>query len=129
MYAKQSCNLRASWSTESDKVGYLDAGQEVTVIGVGDNGWSKINYNGKEVYVATRLLQAEPLEEEKEEETPEETEEEVPEETTEDELATIKETVGVLPEVGNNVAVYTYAILAIFATVVAGYGIYYTNKK
>lgn len=126
MYAKQSCNLRASWSTDSDKVGYLDEGQEVTRIGVGENGWSKINYNGKEVYVATRLLQAEPLEEEEEEtETPEET----PEDTTNDELATIKEAVGVLPEVGNNVAVYIYAILAIIATVVAGYGIYYTNKK
>ena len=127
MYAKQSCNLRASWSTDSDKVGYLDAGQEVTRIGVGENGWSKISYNGKEVYVATRLLQAEPLEEEEsEEETPEE---ETPEETTNDELATIKEAVGVLPEVGNNIAVYIYAILAITPSVIAGYGIYYTNKK
>lgn len=126
MYAKQSCNLRASWSTDSDKVGYLDAGEEVTRIGIGENGWSKINYNGKEVYVATRLLQAEPLEEE-EEET--ETTEETPEDTTDDELATIKEAVGVLPEVGNNVAIYIYAILAVIATIVAGYGIYYTNKK
>lgn len=127
MYAKQSCNLRASWSTESDKVGYLDEGQEVTRIGVGENGWSKIKYNGKDVYVATRLLQSEPLEEEKEDE-PEPTEE-TPENTTNDELATIKEAVGVLPEVGNNVAIYIYIIFAVIAVASAGYGIYYTNKK
>lgn len=128
MYAKQSCNLRASWSTESDKVGYLDAGQEVTRIGVADNGWSKINYNGKEVYVATRLLQTEPVEEEPEETEPENPEE-TPENTTNDELAKIKEEIGVLPEVGNNVAVYIYIVLVVVAIAIAGYGIYYTNKK
>lgn len=125
MYATQNCNLRASWSTNSDKVGYLEAGQEVTRIGVADNGWSKIKVDGKEVYVATRLLQSEPLEEEK----PEETEENPEEPETTDELATIKEQIGVLPEVGNNVTVYIYAVLAIIMTLISVYGIYYTNKK
>lgn len=128
MYATQSCNLRASWSTDSDKVGYLDAGQEVTRIGVGDNGWSKINYNGKEVYVATRLLQSEPLKEEEEKE-PDENTDETQENTVDDELATIKEKIGVLPEVGNNVAVYIYTIFAVVAVAISLYGIYYTNKK
>lgn len=127
MYAKQSCNLRASWSTSSDKVGYLDAGQEITVVGVADNGWSKIKYNGKEVYIATRLLQTEPVEEEPEEKEPEE-----PEASTtnsSEELAEIKKDIGVLPEVGNNISVYTYIIFAVMALAMAGYGIYYTNKK
>lgn len=127
MYAKQSCNLRASWSTSSDKVGYLDVGQEVTVVGVADNGWSKIKYNGKEVYIATRLLQAEQVEEE-----PEEKESEEPETTDVDttaELAEIKEEVGVLPEVGNNISVYAYAIFALVATIASVYGVYYINKK
>lgn len=124
MYAKQSCNLRASWSTDSEKVGYLNAGQEVTRVGVAENGWSIIKYNGKEVYVATRLLQSEPLEEDTEE----------PEENTEDtentdELTTLKEQIGVLPEVGNNVAVYIYSVLAVTVFAIASYGIYYTNKK
>lgn len=127
MYAKQSCNLRASWTTESDKVGYLDAGQEVTRIGVADNGWSKIKYNNKEVYVATRLLQEEPLEEKEDEVEEEPTEE--PKDVTKEELATIKEEIGVLPEVGNNVAVYVYSVIAAIVLIVAGYGIYYTNKK
>lgn len=126
MYAKQSCNLRASWSTNSDKVGYLDAGQEVTVIGVAENGWSKIKYNGKEVYIATRLLQSEPVEEEPEEPEAEEPEKE---QDTSEELAEIKEAVGVLPEVGNNVSVYVYVVFAIFATIVSVYGMYYIKKK
>ncbi len=132
MYAKQSCNLRASWSTESDKVGYLDEGQEVTRVGVADNGWSKIKYNGSEVYVATRLLQTEPIEEEPEEEEEERPEEPKPEETentNDEELAEIKEEIGVLPEVGNNIAIYIYAVLAIIASVGASYGVYYTNKN
>lgn len=133
MYAKQSCNLRASWTTDSDKVGYLDEGQEVTRVGVADNGWSKIKYNGSEVYVATRLLQTEPIEEkepEESEEEPEENDTEEPENTTNDEaLAEIKNEIGVLPEVGNNIAVYIYAMLAIIALIGAGYGVYYTNKK
>lgn len=128
MYATQSCNLRASWSTDSDKVGYLDAGQEVTRIGVGDNGWSKINYNGKEVYVATRLLQSEPLKEEEEKE-PDENTDDTQENTVDDELATIKEKIGVLPEVGNNIAVYIYTTFAVVAVAISLYGIYYTNKK
>ena len=37
MYATQNCNLRKSWSTDSEKVGYLEKGQEVTRIGVADN--------------------------------------------------------------------------------------------
>lgn len=134
MYAKQSCNLRASWTTDSDKVGYLNAGQEVTRIGVTDNGWSKLKYDNKEVYVASRLLQEEPLEEEKEEEPKEEPKEDEKTNTTTnpnitDDIATIKEKVGVLPEVGNNVAVYVYSVVAVIVSAVAGYGIYYTNKK
>lgn len=127
MYAKQSCNLRASWSTSSDKVGYLDAGQEVTVVGVADNGWSKIKYNGKEVYIATRLLQSEAVEEEPEEKEPEEPETTTPD--TSEELKEIKEVVGVLPEVGNNISVYVYLVFAIVATILSIYGIYYINKK
>lgn len=126
MYAKQSCNLRASWSTSSDKVGFLNAGQEITRIGIADNGWSKIKYNGKEVYIATRLLQSEPVEEEPEEQEPEEPEDET---NSSEELAAIKEEIGVLPEVGNNISVYTYILLAVIATAISVYGIYYTNKK
>ena len=64
MYAIQDCNLRKSWSTDSDKVGYLKKGEEVTRLGVADNGWSKIKHNGSEVYVATRLLSSDEPEEE-----------------------------------------------------------------
>lgn len=74
LYAIQDCNLRKSWSTDSDKVGYLTTGQEVTRTGIADNGWSRINNNGQVVYVASRLLTAEKPEEKPEEELPEEPE-------------------------------------------------------
>lgn len=137
MYATQNCNLRSSWSTSSDKVGYLEKGQEVTRIGVSSNGWSKIKYNGKEVYVATRLLQSDPVDDEEDENnvTNETNETNVVNNNTtvdanvSNEIAEIKEEIGVLPEVGRNVAVYVFSGLAIILASVACYGIYYTNKE
>ena len=62
--AKQNCNIRASWSVDSEKVGYLVKGQSVERTGYADNGWSRILYNGKTVYIASRLLSVDKPEEE-----------------------------------------------------------------
>jgi len=56
VYAKKSINVRSSWSTSSSKVGGLSKDQEVTRTGIGDNGWSRISYNGKTAYVSTSLI-------------------------------------------------------------------------
>ena len=120
MYASQNCNLRKSWSTESDKAGYLTQGQEVTRIGVLDNGWSKIKYSGGEAYVATRLLVSEKPEETNETNTVDD--QNVVDNTTIDnrtELQIIQDEVGVLPEVGRNVATYIYKIIALCAVVLS----------
>lgn len=56
VYATTSVNVRASYSADSDKVGSLSSGASVTRTGVGDNGWSRIIYNGNEAYVSSDYL-------------------------------------------------------------------------
>jgi uncharacterized protein YgiM (DUF1202 family) len=56
VYATTSVNVRASYSADSDKVGSLSAGASVTRTGVGNNGWSRIIYNGNEAYVSSDYL-------------------------------------------------------------------------
>ena len=140
MYAIQDCNLRKSWSTDSDKVGYLKKGQEVTRIGVANNGWSKIKNNGAEVYVATRLLSDEEPEDEPEEtntatnEVANEVSNTATNETAvtnKTELEQIKDEIGVLPEVGHNVATSIFKIVLVIAVLLAVvvYRVYYKLNK
>jgi len=143
LYAKQNCNLRKSWSTDSEKVGYLVKGQAVERTGYADNGWSRIIYNGQTVYVASRLLVVEKPEEDKKDENVtnitnttnttnlnvvNETNE--PSELTEEEkLKRIAEEVGVLPEVGNNIANVIFVIVTMLAIAIVFIGVYYLKNK
>lgn len=146
LYAKQDCNLRASWTTDSDKVGYLKKGQEVKRTGYADNGWSRILYNGKTVYVASRLLVVEKPEE-KEENTVSNTtntaKNEVKNQVNNNVLANntinkvkneaeilneIKEEIGVLPEVGTNAANIAYIVVTFIAICGMAAGIIYVKK-
>lgn len=54
--AKELTNLRTAATTKSDIVVALKNGEIVTRIGVGKNGWSKLQYNGKTVYAITSYL-------------------------------------------------------------------------
>ena len=135
LYAKQSCNLRASWSTDSEKVGYLLKGQPVERTGYAENGWSRILYEGKTVYVASRLLVVEKPEEDKVENKVEN--ETVIDSTVinenvavsqEEMLNIIKEEVGVLPEVGTNAANVAYVVVTMIAMSGVVAGIIYTKK-
>ncbi|MBR2704597.1 MAG: cadherin-like beta sandwich domain-containing protein [Clostridia bacterium] len=56
MYATGDINVRKSYSADSDKIGSLKAGDKVTRIAKGDNGWSKVSYNGSTGYIKTSLL-------------------------------------------------------------------------
>ena len=56
MYAKQSVNLRSGPSTDFEKVGSLTTNQEVTVTGIADTGWYRINYNGGVAFVSNNYL-------------------------------------------------------------------------
>ena len=112
MYVQERCNIRASYSVESDRVGGLDVGTEVTVIAEYSNGWYKIKYGGEEAYIKAGILRSTPpvVEEPEEEPTEEETKpEDLPEPTENQEeidsdYAELINEIGVLPEVGHNIA-------------------------
>lgn len=129
MYAVQDCNVRENWTTDSNKVGYLKEGQEIKRTGIGENGWSKIDYNGKVAYVATRLLSKEKpdLEENEIDNNTVDNNTVVNEENVVDNelLGTLQNEIGVIPEVGNNYSEYAY----IFVSLVALIGVLYISYK
>ena len=54
--AKEVTNLRTAATTKSDIVISLKNGETVTRIGIGSNGWSKLQYNGQIVYAISSYL-------------------------------------------------------------------------
>ena len=54
--AKEVTNLRAAATTKSDIVISLKNGETITRIGIGSNGWSKLQYNGQIVYAISSYL-------------------------------------------------------------------------
>lgn len=130
VYALKNCNVRSSCSTSANnKIGGLQVGEQVTRTGVSSE-WSRITYNGKTAYVASNLLTT------KEPEDKNEVDNEVTNEVVENEidenqieLDSIRNEIGVLPEVGNNIAVELYFIVTVFAIAIVSGSLYYINKK
>jgi hypothetical protein len=59
VYATSTVNIRASYSTSSDKLGSLSQGSSITRTGIGTGeaeGWSQVNYNGKTCYIKSNFL-------------------------------------------------------------------------
>lgn len=58
--AKEETNLRSEPGTGRDDtiVGVLHHGETLTRTGIGDNGWSQLDYNGQTVYAVTSYLMA-----------------------------------------------------------------------
>lgn len=56
--AKEKTNLRTEPSTASEDtvVGVLHNGEVLTRTGIGDNGWSQLDYNGQTVYAVSSYL-------------------------------------------------------------------------
>lgn len=114
MYANKKCNVRKGPSTDTDIVGSLEKGDEVTIIGVLENGWGKLEYKGENAYVLLSLLSAKETTDSNE--VTNETSNTL---TDEEKLAIIKEEVGVLPEVGINPAVIIYIVISAIAIISA----------
>lgn len=55
-YAKSAVNVRGGAGTEYDRLGGLTTNQKVIVTGQADNGWYRIDYNGKEGFVSDKYL-------------------------------------------------------------------------
>ena len=58
MYTTGEVNIRKSYSTSSAIIKTVEKGTKITRIGIGDNGWSKITYNGQTAYISSSLLTA-----------------------------------------------------------------------
>ena len=56
VYATQEVNIRKGPSTDFDKLGSLKKGDSITRVGIGDNGWSKVEYNGTIAYMFSDYL-------------------------------------------------------------------------
>ncbi len=115
MYVSKAVNFRQNYTTNSGRIKTLEAGTEVTRLGVskGTNegySWSKISYNGVTGYVATEFLTYDKPEETppEEPETPEtpETPEEV--DPNQEKISKISEELGAIPEVGLNIATFIF---------------------
>ena len=57
--AKEECYLRSTPDSANDDnvVATLSAGTVIPRTGIGSNGWSRLNFNGTEVYAVTNLLE------------------------------------------------------------------------
>lgn len=125
VYAVQSCNVRESYSTNSNKVGGLQTGQPITRTGIGSNGWSKISYNGKTAYVKTALLtKEEPIIEE-----PEQSENGTEDMELNERILQLQNEVGVLPEVGNNISIKLYIAVSLISIILVSYLLYKFKKN
>lgn len=126
VYATSGINVRSSCSSKSNdnKIGGLTKGQSVTRTGTSDE-WSRILFNGKEAYVATKYLTTQKPEEDENETSENEVETEEVEDNTnaeesnsneiteEEKINKVKEEIGVLPEVGNNIADKMFVIVTL----------------
>lgn len=56
MYASSSVRVRSGYSTSTDVLGALSAGEKVTVTGEVENGWVRVTYKGHTAYVAKNYL-------------------------------------------------------------------------
>ena len=65
---------KTSYSTSSSVIGSLQEGASITRTGIGDNGWSKVSYNGGTGYISSSYLTTEKKEEKTEDEEKEDEE-------------------------------------------------------
>lgn len=56
MYTTHGLNVRSDATTESERIGFYNADEKVTVTGEVNNGWVEIDYNGQKGYVLGSYL-------------------------------------------------------------------------
>ena len=106
VYATGTVNIRSSYSTSSSVIGSLQEGASITRTGVGDNGWSKVSYNGGTGYISSSYLTTE-----KKEEKTEDEEKEDDEKNTENTLKSLEVTPnGLSPKFSSNTEKYTISV-------------------
>lgn len=56
MYATEKVNIRVSPKVGTTKIGFLNKNEAIHVIGICDNGWSKVLYNESTAYISSNYL-------------------------------------------------------------------------
>lgn len=56
VWATYSVSIRSAASTDADKLDVLVGSYSITRTGVGDNGWSRVDYNGQTGYIKSEYL-------------------------------------------------------------------------
>lgn len=56
LFVKKAVNVRKGPSTDYEKIGGLNRGEQIQVTGIADTGWYQIQYNGATAYVASSYL-------------------------------------------------------------------------
>ncbi len=56
VYTTDQVNIRSSYSTTSNIVATVAKGTSITRTGIGDNGWSRVSYNGRTAYINSSYL-------------------------------------------------------------------------
>lgn len=56
MYATEKVNIRVSPKVGTTKIGFLNKNEAIHVIGICDNGWSKVLYNESTAYINSNYL-------------------------------------------------------------------------
>ena len=56
LFIKKAVNVRKGPSTDYEKIGGLNKGDQIQITGIADTGWYQIQYNGATAYVASSYL-------------------------------------------------------------------------
>lgn len=56
LFVKKAVNVRKGPSTDYEKIGGLNKGDQIQITGIADTGWYQIQYNGATAYVASSYL-------------------------------------------------------------------------
>ena len=56
LFVKKAVNVRKGPSTDYEKIGGLNKGEQIEITGIADTGWYQIQYNGTTAYVASSYL-------------------------------------------------------------------------
>lgn len=132
--AKQDVNIRSEATASSTNLGKLRKGEQVEKTGESKNGFDKVIWNGKTVYIADRYLKKPEAKQE-----PEEVEikqEDIDQKLAEnkqkkdaEEIKELKEDIPVMPNVGDQKNYIPFAIFGISCIMLVSYILYIKNKN
>lgn len=132
--AKQDVNIRSEATAASTNLGKLRKGEQVEKTGESKNGFDKVIWNGKTVYIADRYLKKpeakqEPDEVEVKQEDIDQKLAENKQKKDEEEIKELKEDIPVMPNVGDQKNYIPFAIFGISCIMLVSYILYIKNKN